>query len=133
MKNRQLLKEVKQFQKIAGIIKENTAGNIFKVGKKVTFRYEGEPVEFGKIVDIARNWEEATRKGGNNFDVWTDFWEDEEVWMDYGYDSFEEWEKDQIDPLKNNIWYKIEGEEGIEKGWFPAEYVGSTEGYGAGE
>jgi hypothetical protein len=131
MKKKSLISEVRQFQKIAGILKEDFNGvqnNTFGVGDKVAFGYEGEPKEIGTIDDIATNYDEAVRKGGD-LNQWDQLFNDQEAAEDYGYDSFEDWVREYVSKHKNSIWYEISSDESRYGEWFPAEYVESAEGY----
>lgn len=118
------INEVRQLQKIAGIIKEDQNKNI-KVGDDVSCSYEGEPMEFGTVIDVANNWDEALKKGGDNFEEWESLFNDKEYADDMGYDSFEEWQNDFVSRQKNGIWYKVDTEQYNRplEGWFPEEYV----------
>lgn len=131
MKKKLLINEVKKLQKIAGIIKENlddVQNSRFEIGDRVAFSYEGEPVEFGTIDDIATNYDEAVAKGGD-LSQWDELFNSQEAAEDYGYDSFEDWVSEYVSKHKNSIWYEISSGEGGYSGWFPAEYVDSAEGY----
>ena len=119
-----LINEVRQLQKIAGILKEDEDLDI-RTGDNVSVSYEGEPAEFGTVVDVANNWDEALQKGGDNFKTWEMLFNNEEAVTTYGYNSFEDWQNKFVNRLKSNKWYKVDTEEynTSSEGWFPAEYV----------
>lgn len=102
----------------------------FKVGDRVYYHLEGEPGEYGVVVDVARNWEQVLRKGGAGINMWAEFFGDEE-WADsLGYDTMEDWQAEFVDKHKSEPWFKIEGDDDEERlssdtpiGWYPAEYV----------
>ena len=106
----------------------------FEIGDKVVYQYEGDEKEFGKVINRAKDYYEAVMMGGSGFDVWENFFNDEEYAEEMGYDSLEEWEKEVIAPLKNGVWYEIQNEYELnpfeqDNRWFPAEYVESSKGY----
>lgn len=103
----------------------------FGVGDRVYYHVEGEPGEYGVVVDVARNWEQVLRKGGAGINMWAEFFNDEE-WADsLGYDEMEDWEAEFVNKVKSEPWFKIgSGEDGrrdlygnAPTGWYPAEYV----------
>jgi hypothetical protein len=140
MKKKSLLKEVKQLQKIAGLLKEddldtnmnplipNYSKGKFKKGDEVAFRFEGEPPMFGYVDQVAKNYDEAVKRGGDLSD-WDQLFNNEEAAEDYGYDLFEDWVNDYVSKHKNGIWYGIRNRKGGHEGWFPEEYVESIDGY----
>ncbi len=133
MKKKSLLREVKQLQKIAGLLKENELDltdnplipKKIKRGTEVLFGFEGESrgvSQYGTVEDIAANYDEAVRKGGD-LSNWDELFNSEEAAEDYGYDSFEDWITDYVFKHKNSGWYEIRNEHGEYQGWFPEEYV----------
>jgi hypothetical protein len=106
----------------------------FEVGDKVAYRYEGDEVEFGQVIDRVKDYYGIASKGGGDLSNWEDYWSSDYLWSDYGYDSFEDWEQEQVLPTKNGVWYKIRNKNSKnafieDDGWFPAEYVESSKGY----
>ena len=131
MKKKSQLNEVRQLQKIAGILKEDTFDSTpsIKVGDEVRYHLEGERSEFGIVLDIAKNWDEVLQKGGKNIDAWESLFTDEEYANEMGYDSLKDWEAEFVNKCKNNYWFEVEtGEDYFPtatnpEGWYPAEYV----------
>ncbi len=137
---KRLLNEVRRFQKIAGLLKEDDydmgtpsgdtdAMNIaeegdidlsdtpefnrygFKVGDTVYYHLEGEPGEYGVVTDVARNWDEVLHKGGAGIEMWTEFFSDEEAAESLGYDTTEDWEAEFVRRLKSEPWFEIEDDD----------------------
>lgn len=101
----------------------------FEIGDQVAYRYEGDEVGFGKVIDRAKDYYQAASKGGD-LDHWEEHFEDEEYAQDMGYKSLKKWKNEVITPLKNGVWYEIENENYPEdQDWFPAESVESPKGY----
>lgn len=139
MKKKNLISEVRQLQKIAGLLKEedldtsinplsqNYKKGKFQRGETVAFGFEGEPRRLGIIDKIAKSYDQAKLKGADLRD-WDELFNDEEAAMDYGYESFEDWVSDYVSRQKNSTWYEVQTKKGSD-GWFPEEYVEDAVGF----